>query len=287
MQEIYSSLFGIGISQGTLVKIVHRFAGKASGIYETLRRRVSQSPVVGADETGICISGKNHWGWTFRTPEITLISVDRSRGKPAIDRNFKDGFPRLTLVHDCWKPYFVTTATAHQICTAHLLRDLKYLEKLYSDQWISFFKSLLLDALLLKKELSEIDYLYPIAKRQFIEERLDELLQSDINEKHKKLVVFRNRMILYRKHLLQFLFRNRMILYRKHLLQFLYKYNVPPDNNSSERTIRNFKVKQKISGLFRSFDGANDFAVIRSVIDTTIKNSQNVLNAIICVAGDG
>jgi hypothetical protein len=173
---------------------------------------------------------------------------------------FDSDFPQSTIVHDCWKPSFKVNAGNHQICTAHLLRELKYLVQLYSDEWPANFTQLLKEALLLKKELTPLDYLYPIEKRKLLEVRLNKLLQQPVNGKHSKLVTIQNRMKEYR----QFLF------------QFLYRNDVPPDNNASERAVRTFKVKQKVSGLFRSLEGAQAFARIRSVIDTAIKNGQNV-----------
>lgn len=65
---------------------------------------------------------------------------------------------------------------------------------------------------------------------------------------------------------------------------FLHRYDIPPDNNASERIMRTFKVKQEVSGLFRSKEGAKYFAMIRSVIDITLKNSQNVFNAMTLLA---
>jgi transposase len=124
------------------------------------------------------------------------------------------------------------------------------------------------DALQLKRELVPEDYLRPIEKRNALKQTLDGLLNMEINPKHEKLTVFKNRMI------------NRS----QHLLTFLYRPDVPPDNNGSERAVRTFKVKQKVSGLFRSNEGAQSFAVIRSVIDTAIKNSQNVFHALACIA---
>ncbi|MFM6346151.1 MAG: transposase, partial [Dolichospermum sp.] len=76
----------------------------------------------------------------------------------------------------------------------------------------------------------------------------------------------------------------RMIKYKDYLFNFLHYPDVPPDNNASERAIRNVKVKQKISGQFKSFDGAMNFAILRSITDTAIKNNQNVLNALFVVA---
>ena len=79
-------------------------------------------------------------------------------------------------------------------------------------------------------------------------------------------------------------FQKRLIKYRDFLFTFLYHPKVPPDNNASERAIRNIKVKQKVSGQFKSVSGAQAFAVLRSVTDTIIKNGQNVLNSLNVIA---
>jgi transposase len=264
MREMYHDIFHLNISAGSLVGIIERFAATSAKIYESIRSRIAVSPVVGADETGVCIKGKNHWAWTFQTPDATFIDIDASRGKKVIDRIFSDGFPQSTLVHDCWKPYFKTVCESHQICTAHLLREVKYLNQLYENEWTKDFKGLLNEALQLKRELLPVDYLQPIEKRKQLEERLDELLQRKVNPKHEKLITF----------------QNRLTHYRQHVFRFLYRYDIPPDNNASERAVRTFKVKQKVSGLFRSGNGATAFAIIRSVIDTAIKNSHNVWGAL-------
>ena len=73
-------------------------------------------------------------------------------------------------------------------------------------------------------------------------------------------------------------------MHQQYILYFLYLPKVPPDNNGSERAIRNIKVKQKISGQFKSTEGADGFAVLRSIIETTIKSGQNVLNALSLIA---
>jgi len=268
MREMFRDIFRIEASEGTLVNLVHGFATKAGGIYEEIKQRIFRSAVAGADETGVCVAGKNHWAWTFQTEKHTYIAVEQSRGKAAIDRIFENGLPHSTLVHDCWKPYFNTAVQAHQICTAHLLRELNYLDKVYPDSWAQSFKILLDDALRLKRELSAADYLQPNEKRNLLEQRLDELLGRNIDPQYKELATF----------------KNRMNKYREHLFLFLYQQNVPPDNNGSERAVRTFKVKQKVSGLFRNIAGAQSFAVIRSVVDTTIKNSQNVFSALTCIA---
>ena len=75
-------------------------------------------------------------------------------------------------------------------------------------------------------------------------------------------------------------FRKRMVKRQNNISPFLYYENVPPDNNASERAIRNVKVKQKVSGFFKTSKGADQFVMIRSVIDTCLKNNGNVFDAL-------
>jgi transposase len=265
MCELYRDIFGLSVSSGSLVNMVHTFADKASGIYEVIRQRISVSAVVGADETGTRIGGKNGWTWGFQTPQATYLYSVKSRAKSVIDKLFPQGFPKTVLVHDCWTSYFSVKTNGHQICVAHLLRELKYLGKLYAQQWTVSFIGMLKMALELKNNMPDReDYLKPVEQRTKLENMLDEMLKQNIDPEHKKLVVF----------------KERMVRYRNYLFAFLYQMEVPPDNNASERAIRTYKVKQKVSGLFRSQEGADAFAVIRSVIDTTIKNKNNVWEAL-------
>jgi len=179
-----------------------------------------------------------------------------------------DGFPQAIFVHDCWRSHFDTNATRHQLCTSHLLRELKYFEERYKSLWATKFKQLLLDALKLKESLAPTDYLQPIFKRIDFENLLDELLVLGIPENMKEVVTF----------------QKRMIKYRNYIFTFLYFHEVPPDNNASERAIRNIKVKQKVSGQFKTTNGAQTYAIIRSITDTCIKNSQNILTAFKTIA---
>ena len=271
IREFYADVLGLSISSGCLVNMIECFADKSKGIYQEIRRRVVASPVVGADETGVNINGKNRWAWVFQTPKLTYIDAGLSRSKKVVDEIFPQGFPKSVLVHDCWTSYFGIQTRGHQICVAHLLRELEYLGKLYKEQqWTANFSALLHKALELKKTLlvAEDYLLHNSPQRSILEEDTDQMLNQTTHSEYKKLTAFKER-IQKRRHC---------------LLTFLYDPQVPPDNNASERAIRTFKVKQKVSGLFRKQDGAKTFAVIRSIIDTTIKNGQNVLEALALIA---
>jgi len=145
---------------------------------------------------------------------------------------------------------------------------LNYLSECYDHKWGKVCKMLLLSAIKLKKQMSKADYYVHNPRRANLENRLKILLNYTLNEKDKELVTF----------------QNRLIKYQHYIFTFLYRPEVPPDNNASERAIRNIKVKQKISGQFKSPDGAFGFAVLRSITDTILKNNQNVLSSLNVIA---
>jgi len=265
--EIMRDCFHLPISEGTIDNMLKSLTEKAQDVYGRIRKRVEQSPVVGGDETGIKINNKDNkkgWLFTFQTPTLTFLAASLSRGYDTIQKLFKNGFPISVYVTDCLSAQLKVAAKLHQICVAHLLRELNNFVDACQCQWSAKMKQLLKDAIELKSQLQPNDYASPNEKVMCIQQQLDELLCVDIEGKHKKVKAFIKR--LNKNHTA--------------ILTFLYHPKVPPDNNSSEQSIRNAKVKMKVSGQFKSFEGAQRFAVLRSVIDTTIKNSQNILEAI-------
>ena len=171
-------------------------------------------------------------------------------------------------VSDSLPAQLKTNTMAKQLCLVHLMRELKNFEKTFNSIWASKLKHVFKDAISYERQMTIDDYEGTNPKVEEFETRLSELLEVDYTNEHQKLRAF----------------IKRLIKNRDSILTFLYQIEVPPDNNGSERAIRNAKVKMKISNQFKSFDFANHYAVIRSVIDTTIKNSQNVFDALSCLA---
>jgi transposase len=268
LQEMLHDLFAIPISEGGLHCLLNRLASKGVVAYELIRQRVLNSRVIGADETGMKVNGKKHWFWTWQNKHATFIVASSNRGTSTIDEHMNGIYQDAVLVHDCWKAHFQTPVNKHQLCTAHLERETKYLEERYKMAWPVRFRVMLLEAEKLKKQFSPVDYYYPNHARSHLERELDNLLTEPLDPKHKEMITF----------------QKRIIKYRDHVFTFLYHPDVPPDNNGSERAIRNVKVKQKISGQFKIFTAAENFAILRSIIDTTIKNGQNVLQALSVIA---
>jgi transposase len=268
MKEIFHDIFNLPISEGGIHYLLKRLSTKALPAYEKIKENLLNSAAVGADETGVKVNAAKHWFWTWQDQNNTFIVQSNNRGMKTIDQHFENGLEKSILIHDCWRPHFNTAAKGHQICIAHLLRDLNYLTEKYSHKWSKGFKALLNKALKVKNEMGANDYNQLYKPRIDLEKGIKRMTDLSIDKKCKELITF----------------QKRMVRYADYLLTFLYHLNVPPDNNGSERAIRNVKVKQKISGQFKSPNGAQQFAIIRSVIDTAIKNDQNVLDSLVNIA---
>ena len=268
LQEMMNDVFSVQISEGGLHWLMNRLASKGADAYEMIRQRVLHSQVIGTDETGVKINGKNHWFRTWQNNRATFIAPSTNRGTTTIMENMNGISGEAVLVHDCWKAHFQTPIKTHQLCTAHLERETKYLEELYKVAWPVRFRNMLREAHKLKKQFAPADYYYPNHLCSLLEKELDNLLSETLDPKHKELIAF----------------QKRITKYRDYVFTFHYHPDVPPDNNGSERAIRNVKVKQKISGQFKILSAAENFAILRSIIDTAIKNNQNVLHALNVIA---
>lgn len=268
MKEVFKDIFNINISEGGIHYLLNRFASKTAPVYELIKQKVAISKVVGADETGVKVNGNKHWFWTWQTNKLTYITHSSNRKFDTVTEHFEQGFPNSTLVHDGWKPQMKTNAANHQNCIPHLLRRVNYLNERYpKSSWGVNFIKLLYRAIALKKKMSTDDYKNNIQRNVIINE-----LEQQLNHPPDKQDIE-----LYS-------FFKRMKRERQTLFVFLFIEQLTADNNASERAIRNVKVKQKISGQFKKVETAQNFAQIRSVIDTTIKNGMNILSALNLIA---
>ena len=146
------------------------------------------------------------------------------------------------------------------MCLAHLLRDAGYLIETESEEFGVGFRKLLVKVFDLRREMKERNEVCEQKQTAELEKELNQLLAIPINGEGSPETAK---------------FRRSMLKYRNCILECLYDLEVPPDNNGSERAIRNVKVKQKISGQFNG--GQQTFCVLRSVIDTLIKRQPGVL----------
>lgn len=263
ISSMLGSLFNMSLSQGSIKNLIEKFAKKSSPVYEKIRKEIESSHIVGADETGAKMNGEKWWFWTWQNKNATYISASDNRAYSNVESNFPNGFENATLISDRYGAQLKTIAKAHQLCTSHLFRDLEYIIELTDSLRAKRLQLLLYDALHLKKEMEEEDYYKTNQNRNFIRKKTFELLDEDLSSEHKKVKT------LFKK----------LGKSRHHIYEFLYNYHVPPDNNGSEQAIRNVKVKQKVSTMFKTEHGINHYAIIRSIFDTCTKQGINIFDS--------
>lgn len=263
LTEVLRDCFGVTLSQGTIDNILLDASDKSLVAYDEIRKRVEQSKVVGADETGENINGELHWMWAWQTSKLTYIHSDKSRGKTAINNHFKNGLPNAILVTDRHSSYFKMNTAGHQLCLAHLLRNLTFVSELDTKQsWSNDLSELIRESIHIRKTEAweKID-------RDSILDRFEKLLKFSTENLHKKIVTF----------------IKSLTKYKEFVFKFLFDPDVPYDNNASERAVRNLKVKQKVSGMFKSPEGSDTYCQIHSITQTAQKNNQNPFLAVLAV----
>jgi transposase len=254
MTGMLSEVFGITLSEGSVANLLSRMEQRLTPAYESIRKRLEESPVVGVDETGVSVNGKTQWAWVWQNEQLTYITAGHSRKKEVFTSVMPAGMPETILVSDCYSTYFSAHVKDHQICTAHILRELIYLSELYKENpWSEQMASLIREAIHLKKTATgKID-------NTSIEQRFQTLLNQNIDRTCEKIATL----------------QKRLVKYRDYLFLFLRNDFVPPDNNASERAVRVFKVKLKVSGFFKSNQGTKRFALLHSIADTARKNNSS------------
>ena len=259
--EVMRDCFGVSLSEGTVGNILKEAYEKSKPVIEVFKDEINSSDMVGIDETGTYISGKRLWSWVFHNSDYVVIVVDKSRGAKVIKENFPEGFINATVCHDNYSAYNSLKCKDEQICIAHKLRDLNYAIECDGNEVIEEIKSLLLEAL-------EYDKNALLQQRETVkhnfEVSIDYLLQKEVDENDKESL----KQIKSLKKL------------EDKLFTFMLYEDIPADNNESERIIRNIKVKQKISGFFKTEDGGQVYANLRSILETAKRKGVNTFQAI-------
>ena len=278
--QLCEDLFGQPVSEAVLFQATQKCYEKLENFEAQLIRKFQNEPVLNVDESGLRVCGKLHWLHTAVTDKLTFYGVHQKRGKEATDHfgilpNFNG-----VLAHDFWKPY-LKYACAHSLCNAHLLRELKFLLEEQNQMWAGEMSELLLEMNAFAEN-----------KKNFVEQ-LSEAQKASWLKRYRKIVAegrAANPVIKptnekprrgRRKQTKAQNLLDRLENHEEKVLAFFHDLNVPFTNNQAEQDIRMIKVRQKISGCFRTMQGAENFARIRSYLSTARKNRLNILNSII------
>jgi transposase len=135
LSELLKSMTNIKMSEGTIFNILNKAANAVLPLYRAIKDEVEKSTVVGGDESGVKVENKKYWAWTWQTIKATYIVISKSRGFVTVSDNFPNGFPNATYVSDSLSAQLKTFAAGHQLCLAHLIRELNYFNEIYDCKW--------------------------------------------------------------------------------------------------------------------------------------------------------
>jgi transposase len=281
--EIFSEFLHCPLSPGTLANFVKRGGQKAAEAMEPIREALVRSEVAHADETGCTLHGKSHWLHVFSSAKLTCFHIDAKRGAEAMERMGLLARFRGSLIHDFLGTYFVFKKCRHFLCNAHLQRELIYVYEEMDQPWAGDMIALLLEA----KKLRVREKSLPEGARRVIGEktrhriwkRYSEIILEGLKENPEPPPppeARRGR--VKRGKPLNLLIRLEQ---RPEEIMGFFEYaHVPYDNNQAERDLRMMKVREKISGTFRSESHAKAFCDIRGIISTARKQSRAMLETL-------
>jgi transposase len=270
---LMADLFGVKLVTATIAAISHDCAQRFQGFAEALCDQVAAAPVKHMDETGFRIGGKTQWLHIASTVWLTFYRTAAKRG--SLLANVTG-----IVMHDHWKPYYAMTGVLHALCNAHHLRELKALVEIEKENWAGRMQRLLRRACHATNLARERGVPLQPGLIALIERCYDGILAEGLafHEGQPALTKTGRRGRQPRRVGHNLLLR--LSTRKQDVLRFLIDPSVPFTNNLAERDGRMMKLRQKISGGFRSEDGAKDFAVIRSVLSTARKQGWNMLQTL-------
>lgn len=280
LSELIEDWYGRNISLGTVFNYNESCYHRLAATEQLIKANIIQSQVVGFDESGAPVNGHNCWIHSSSTADYCYYACHEKRGKQAMDAIAILPQFHGTAVHDHWKSYF-KFGCEHALCNSHHLRELQYMTEQYDQAWSGNMKRLLLEikAAVDRAKQLNCNSLENSVLEVFANRYQEILLRGyEANPPPKVDNKNRKRGRLKKSEPLNLL--DRLKNYSKETLAFMYDFNVPFDNNLSERDIRMMKLRLKISGTFRSKLGADMFCRIRGFIATAKKQGINVLEAI-------
>ncbi len=262
--EFFQQKFLLSLSPATLIAFSRQASARLLIWEEEAKRDLLQSLVLHADETGINIDTKTWWVHVLSNATTTLMVPHQRRGTEGMETEILSNFHGI-LCHDFWSAYSSFDAI-HAPCHAHLQRELTRVHEDYGQTWAKDLATLILRA---NKKRDKQDGHLTYEQITYFETQYSKLLShaKKYNPQNKKRNGERGKIgQSYPRRLL-----NRLIKHRDWILIFLYDPSVPFTNNQAERDIRMLKVQQKVSGYFKTEEGARDYCRIRSYILTMQK----------------
>jgi transposase len=276
--ELFGDFYGHQPSQSLILSATTMLAAQIAPTLEAIQTELIQAEVVHCDESGLRVEGKLNWLHVMGTTALTYYAVHPKRGQDAMRAIGLVPILGGRAMHDAWASYFTFDNCHHALCNVHHLRELTFIVEQYQQTWAADMIQLLLD---IKAEVAKTPHAMTLPPERIddYQQRYDELLQQGFaanpppatpppkKRGRKKQSPSKNLL-------------DRFAKYKTETLAFMCDFRVPFDNNLAERDVRMIKVKQKISGAFRTRAGAETFCAIRSYMSTVRKQGGDVIQAI-------
>ncbi len=280
--EIIEDLVQHRVSEATVLKASEQLERCIDPSTEAVKGMLRDAEVLHVDESVLRVTGKLHWLHVASTASLTSYEVHAKRGQEAMEDAGILGEFTGTAVHDHWKPYFKYDACDHALCNAHHLRELRFIEKQYEQPWAKDMAELLLEIKAAVAATPEPAMSLSPPELEAFAKRYDEVVQSGFDANPAPVSPpegeVKKRGRPKQPPPVNLLIRLRD--FKGGVLAFMSDFRVPFDNNQGERDVRMVKVKQKVSGGFRTLEGAKRFGRIRGYISTARKHAKNVFEAI-------
>ena len=279
IRELLTALYGDAPSEPVVLTAARQLASRTQASLEQIRQQLIAAPVVHFDESGMRVAGRLRWLHVASTAKLTQYHVHDKRGHIGMRAGGILPHYKGVALHDYWRSYLKFSACQHSFCNVHHLRDLAFIVEQYDQAWAAKMKRLLCD---IKDEVAATSQRHtalPPDRLAYCEAEYDALIAQGFAAnpsppKTKPRPIGRPKQAPP-KNLL-----DRLHKHKAGVLAFMYDFRIPFDNNLVERDVRMIKVQQKVSGCFRTEDGAHIFCALRSYISTARKHGLNAIDAI-------
>jgi transposase len=277
VQQSIKTLIDLAISEATILKYVMQLHQALAVWEDAAIDQILSRPTLHVDETSLRVDRKNHWIHVYSAGDVTLKFLHAKRGREAIEAI--NIIPRYggTIIHDCWASYLAYAHCDHGLCGSHLLRELTFIVEANAYRWAANVKRLLQQTCFLvskrpSKCLSQSEYKNLRKRYRNILTRGEKELPPIPPRQNGK----RGRVAKSDAHNLW----ERLKRHEEAVLLFAKLPHVPFTNNRAERDLRMSKVKQKVSGCFRTRQYAEAYCRISSYLQTMANRGYNPLVAI-------
>ena len=277
-EELLNDFYGQAPSEAVIIAANQQMVEQTKASLESIKQQIIAAEVANFDESGLRVEGKLHWLHVASTETLTHYHVDRKRGQVGMQAGGILPQFRGNAVHDHWKPYLNFDQCQHSFCNAHHLRELEFVTEQYQQSWAEEMAQLLRDIQAEVEATPAPAMSLPPDRLAYYEVEYDKLIAKGLAANPTPEVSPPKKRGRPKQSASKNLL-DRLLTHKSGVLAFIYDFRIPFDNNLAERDVRMVKVKQKVSGTFRTHKGADTFCALRSYISTARKQKHIVIEA--------